>query len=291
MAASDAQRPTRPAAFAGSWYPREEAALRSLVDGYLTPGDVPFADILALVAPHAGLMYSGRIAGKAYAAIGARAAGDRRDAPARPELVVLVGPSHSVAFEGVAVYPRGSFDTPLGALPIDAGVADALVRLDPIVHADPAVHAREHSLELQLPFLARVLPGIPIVPLLMGRQSRATVDALSRTLATALEGRRALLVASSDLSHFHDRPTAAELDAIVVKHIERNDPDGLQAALEHFPQHACGGGPVTAVMRAARALGADAAHVLQYGDSGDVSGDLARVVGYVSAVFGRGRAS
>ena len=291
MAGTDAQRPTRPAAFAGSWYPREEGALRSLVDGYLTPGDVPLEDVRALVAPHAGLMYSGRIAGRAYAAIGAREAEVRRDPPGRPDLVVLVGPSHSSGFEGVAVYPRGTFETPLGSLPIDAGAADALVRADPVVHANPSVHAREHSLELQLPFLARVLPGIPIVPLLMGRQTRSTVEALSRALAASLEGRRALLVASSDLSHFHDRRTAAALDAVVVTCIDRNDPDGLQAALERFPGHACGGGPVTAVMRAARTLGSNGAHVLQYGDSGDVSGDVARVVGYVSAVFGRTRAS
>jgi hypothetical protein len=286
MAGARTEGPTRPAAFAGSWYPRDETALAASVDRYLTPAAVPFSDVLAVISPHAGLMYSGPVAGRGYATV--------REASGIVggfEVAVLVGPSHFVPFEGVAVCDAGAFDTPFGPLAIDADAARRLMRADSLIHADPLVHAREHSLEMQLPFLARTMPGLSIVPLLMGRQTRATADRLAAALAASLHGRRALLVASSDLSHYHDRRTAAALDSVIVDLIERFDADGLQAELDRVPGHACGGGPMVTVMRAARALGASAAHVVQYADSGDVSGDLQQVVGYVSAVMGRERAA
>ena len=169
---------------------------------------------------------------------------------------------------------------------VDAGLAADLRAAAPLVRESPAVHEREHSLELQLPFLARLFPDVPILPLLVGHQHAATVAALGDALAQVLHGREPLLVASSDLSHYQDRDTAARLDAVVVRHVERNDPDGLQASLTADPSHACGGGPMVAVMRAARGLGATRARVLGYGDSGDVTGDTGQVVGYMSAVFG-----
>ena len=155
-----------------------------------------------------------------------------------------------------------------------------------VVREHPAVHAREHCLEIQLPFLCRVLPGVPIVPLLMGYQRRATIDDLAAALARALEGRRALLVASTDLSHYHDRPTAWRLDATVRELVGGFEADGLERALEEVPDHACGGGPTVSVMKAARALGARDARVLRYADSGDVSGDTSAVVGYMAAALG-----
>ena len=282
MHGGHAPGPMRAAAFAGDWYPREAAALAAEVDRSLEPVDLPFAQIAALISPHAGLMYAGGVAGRGYACVA-----EARRRGARFDVGVLVGPSHSIPFSGVAVFPHGSFDTPFGALPVDADLATRLMRASASIHADPAAHALEHSLEMQLPFMARVLPDVPIVPLLIGRQTRATADALAAAIASSLDGRRALLVASSDLSHFHDRRTATELDAVVLGHLDQFDPDGLQASLERFPHHACGGGPMVAVMRAARALGATDARVLQYADSGDVSGDVNRVVGYVSAVMGR----
>lgn len=288
MSGADARNDARPAAFAGGWYPRDRQALADAVDGYLAAQGSPFSRIVALVSPHAGLMYSGRIAGQGYAALRDSVSARPSEDDGEPLVAVLVGPSHYVGFEGVAVHPGGSFETPLGAHPVDADLVGRLEGASGVVHRDGVVHAREHSLELQLPFLTRVLPGVPIVPLLMGRQSRATVNALAADLSAALQDRRAVLVASSDLSHFHDRRTASELDAVVLDRVGRFDPDGLQEALDRFPHHACGGGPVVAVMRAARALGARSARVLAYGDSGDVSGDVERVVGYVSAVLGSG---
>jgi MEMO1 family protein len=266
----------RPAVCAGTWYPADADALRLAVDAYLA-GVEPIADrVRAVVSPHAGLQYSGAIAARAYGAV----SGQRYD------VVVLVGPSHFHRFEGAAVWGQGSFDTPLGALTVDTGLAADLRAAAPLVRESPRVHEREHSLEMQLPFLARLFPDVPILPLLVGHQQAATVAALGNALAQVLHGREPLLVASSDLSHYQDRDTAARLDAVVVRHVERNDPDGLQASLTADPSHACGGGPIVAVMHAARRLGGTHARVLGYGDSGDVTGDTSQVVGYLSAAFG-----
>jgi hypothetical protein len=140
---------------------------------------------------------------------------------------------------------------------------------------------------MQLPFLQHLAPSVRIVPVLMGYQTAATARALADGLAVALAGRRALLVASTDLSHYQDAVTASRLDSVVIDCISRFDTDGLQRALDARPEHACGGGPTVAIMRAAKALGATGALILRYADSGDVSGDKSSVVGYLAAALGR----
>jgi AmmeMemoRadiSam system protein B len=269
----------RKAAVAGTWYPGSAGALERAVDGYLAAPDETACDlteIVALIAPHAGLMYSGPVAGHAYRLLQGRGV----------DLAVLVGPSHFVGFDGVAIYPSGGFETPLGMAEIDEECASAIMAATPIVREHSAAHTREHSLEMQLPFLKRVAPAAKIVPLVVGWQHRETARALGDALGTALAGRRALLIASTDLSHYHDAATAARLDAVVIDHVARFDSDGLQQALDARPDHACGGGPTVAVMRAARQLGARRAVVLNYADSGDVSGDKSAVVGYLAAAIG-----
>jgi len=277
MSKRDVRDPIRRAAFAGRWYAGGAADLLRDVDRYLAAGPPPHPAIRALISPHAGLMYSGPIAGYGYAAV---SGGDY-------DVVVLVGPSHYKAFNGVAVVARGSFDSPLGALPIDKTLASTLAEAADLVTVDVEVHAREHSLEMQLPFLARVLPGVPIVPLIIGAQRRAVTHALGDLLAAHLAERRALLIASSDLSHFLPRAAAVRLDTRVLECLARFDADDLDRALSEEPNHACGGGAIVTVLRAAHALGADTGAVLKYGDSGDVSGDTDSVVGYVSATFGK----
>jgi AmmeMemoRadiSam system protein B len=241
-----------------------------------TPAASGLDTIVALVAPHAGLTYSGGVAAHAYRLL--------RNGPI--DVAVLVGPSHFVGFEGVSVYSGDGFDTPLGLAAIDKELTTALAAITPLVSVRPDVHAREHSLELQLPFLKRVLPEAAIVPVLMGHQRRETCRAVGDALGHVLTGRNGLLIASTDLSHYHDAATAARLDGIVVDRIAQFDVEGLQDALERRPEHACGGGPLVAVMRAAALLGARDAVVLDYADSGDVSGDKTSVVGYVAAALG-----
>jgi MEMO1 family protein len=268
--------PVRRPAVAGSWYPARADALRAAIDAYCAVVPPPAAGhVIGLVSPHAGLVYSGPVAAHAFRQI----AGETYD------VVVLVGPSHYVGFDGVAVFPHGEFDTPLGRLRVSEPDAQALMAATPLIYEHPSAHKREHSLEMQLPFLARFLPDVPIVPLVMGYQTRVTTDRLAQALGAVLGGRRALLVASSDLSHYHDATVAAQLDHVVIDAVSRFDPDQLQAAIDVQPEHACGGGPMVAVMRAARTLGASQARILRYADSGDVSGDKSAVVGYLGAAF------
>jgi hypothetical protein len=226
-------------------------------------------------------MFSGPVAAYAYKAAASQ----------DPEVAVLVGPSHFFGFEGVALYPDGAFATPLGEVPIDERGARAMAS-SPIVRTMPQAHQREHSLEMQLPFLRRVLPDVAIVPLLIGHQTREAIVALADALARAFRGRRALLVASTDLSHYFDAGRAQALDARVLERVEAFDPDGLLDLFEQYPEHergrnvACGGGAAIAVMMAARALEARQGRVLHYGHSGEVSGDNDGVVGYLAAAFG-----
>jgi MEMO1 family protein len=268
----------RRSAVAGTWYPGDRPSLVAEIEGYLSavpPLEIP-GRLVALISPHAGLRYSGPVAAHAYARL--RGLHDLT--------VVLVGPSHRLPFEGVSVYARGAFATPLGEIPIDEAVAEALLAADDVMLDDPAPHRDEHSLEMQLPFLKHLVPGLRIVPLLMGSQDRAEVEALAGALGRALPERDALLVASSDLSHYHPAAVANALDAKVVDDVARFDPEGLMDRLESHHGHACGGGPMVAVLKGARARGAGQATILRYADSGDVAdGDKSRVVGYLAAAL------
>jgi len=267
----------RRAAVAGSWYPSDSDTLAREIDRYLeAAGTPPAGEPLAIIAPHAGLMYSGPVAAHAYNLLRGKVV----------DVAVLVGPSHFVGFEGVAIYERGAFETPFGNVPIDEDCAAAIAVASRRVRPHPIAHVREHSLEMQLPFLKRVLPDIAIVPLVMGHQRRETASELGAAVATAVKGRRAVLVASTDLSHYQNAAVAAKLDGKVIQEVRRFDADGLMSLLEQFPSHACGGGPTVSVMHAVRQLGARDARVLRYGDSGDVSGDKDAVVGYLAAAFG-----
>ena len=291
----------RRASVAGRWYPADRVALAGEVDRYVNEADVdPIAHVRAIVSPHAGLMYSGPVAAFGYKLA--------RETDYRT--VVLVGPSHFVQFRGVSIWPRGAWETPFGPVEIDVPLAAAIAAASADIVEQPAAHGREHSLEMQMPFVAHVLPGTRIVPLVMGYQTRAASEALGDAIADAVAARTpgavdrepghshddpnggepagsrpggVLLVASSDLSHYEDARTAAAMDDVVLHRVEALDPEGLMQVLEREPQHACGGGPMVAVLRAARRLGARHARVLKYGDSGDVSGDKSSVVGYMSA--------
>jgi AmmeMemoRadiSam system protein B len=270
----------RSAAVAGRWYPGTAQALAAAVDRHLEDADRRATDLtgdlVALIAPHAGLMYSGPVAAHAYRLLRGRTF----------DVAVLVGPSHFVGFDGVSIYAGGGFETPFGVAAIDDACSRVMLSSSPIVREHPAAHVREHSLEMQLPFLSRLAPGLPIVPLVMGYQTADTAFALGDALAAAVRGRKALLIASTDLSHYHDAATAFALDRVVIECVTRCDADGLQAALTRNPEHACGGGPTVAVMRAAGLAGARDAVVLNYADSGDVSGDKSAVVGYLAAALG-----
>lgn len=267
-------------AVGGRWYPAQPARLAEDVDRHVAAAsvDLPHGRLRAIVVPHAGLLYSGPVAAFAYRA--ARTGAYRT--------FVLVGPSHFVPFSGVALWSEGAWETPFGPVAVDGTLASAIRAQSRDVVDLPEAHGREHSLEMQLPFIARLFAGAAIVPLVMGHQTRQTAFALGDAMAAALgtaDPSDVLIVASSDLSHYEDAATAAALDAVVLERVEALDPGGLMDALERQPGHACGGGPMVATLHAARELGASAARVLRYADSGDVSGDKSAVVGYMAAAI------
>jgi len=266
----------RPSILAGTWYAGSAKALsqdiRTLLDGVET--QKVDGVLVGLVVPHAGHMYSGRVAAHAYRLIGNRPI----------QRVVLIGPSHRVAFQGVTVDLRKGYETPLGVVPVDQRTARKLMEGSPEIRWLPNVHDAEHSLEVQLPFLQTVLPRAEIVPLVMGQQDFATCALLAERLWAVLGADRGtLIVASTDLSHYHSSNRARVLDTRIIGRIERLDPEGLSEDLRSGACEACGGGPVITVLLAGKRMGADKAMILNYADSGDVTGDHSRVVGYAAA--------
>jgi MEMO1 family protein len=269
----------RKAVIAGSWYPGETSILKSDIATYMqnVPDLAMEGEVVGLIAPHAGYLYSGQVAAHAYKLI----QGKKYDA------VILIGPSHRVAFSGVSIYSKGAYETPLGVIPVDENMAGQMKRLSGIIVDLPAAHTQEHSLEIQLPFLQVVLGHFPFVPLVMGDQSVATCNELAEAIYQTAKGRSVLIVGSSDLSHFHDYKKAKELDSIVLGFIKNNDPQGLSDSLARERAEACGGGPMVVTMLATKKLGARHSLLLKYANSGDVTGDKGSVVGYTSAVFYR----
>lgn len=273
--------------FAGTWYPADARELRELVEGQLeAAGAGPGAGLagspglgrpVGVLAPHAGLVYSGPVAAHTY----------RLVVGGPYETVILLGPSHQVYFDALAVYPSGAFRTPLGEVAIDAELAESLLAESPHIRAMPEVHGREHCLEMQLPFLQVVLPGARIVPVMMGNQSRENIRIAAAAIESAVRrlSRSVLVVASSDLSHYETRERARALDERVLDCLRAFSPESLEGLLEREPRHACGGGPIVSVMEASRALGADRGYLLDYADSGDTTGDTSAVVGYAAAAF------
>jgi len=263
-------------AVAGMFYPGDAGVLRRDVDALLgaAPKHRAGRPILAVIAPHAGYMYSGGTAARAFA----------RLRGALYETVVVVSPSHREFFDGVSVYSGEAYATPLGEIPIDSVLRDELVRTCGHVSASPEGHRSEHAVEVQLPFLQRVLGPFRLLPVVIGNQRRSICMELGERLGALLTGRPALLVASTDLSHYHPAREATMLDDVFIRVLERGDEEAMMRALEEGSTEACGGGPVVTVLHAARAMGRAAVEVVARSTSGDITGDNQSVVGYVSAV-------
>ena len=273
----------RPSPIAGQWYPGDPGRLATSVDGYLEAATLPEieGEVIAVVAPHAGHIYSGPVAGYAFAALRGLT----------PELVAVISPMHQPYFQPLLSCAHVAYETPLGVIPIDR---EAVHKLNAHLHAEPGFgltpirNDPEHSLEIELPFLQRALAGdFALLPVMMRDQSVKTARALGKALAKTLEGRSAILVASTDLSHFYPQRTANDLDKEMLRRIEAFDPEGVLRAEEQGKGFACGRGAVAAVLWAAQGLGADRVQILKYATSGDVTGDHSQVVGYGAAVITR----
>jgi MEMO1 family protein len=266
----------RESAIAGTWYPGRRDELEALVAKYLAEAPSPILDgeLVGLIAPHAGYAYSGIVAAHAYRLL------DNRHF----DIVAVISPSHRYYGGNLLVSSKGYYRTPLGLVE----VAHDLVRdIGSQVRLEPVEREDEHSLEIQLPFLQHQLGSFRLLPIMLQDQTFGLASRLGRALAATLAGKHALLVASTDLSHFHTYDRAVALDRVALADMARFDPEGLDRDVAAHATEACGYGAVSAVLVAARAAGADKVTVLKYANSGDVTGERNRVVGYGAAAITR----
>jgi len=275
----------RPSPIAGTWYEGNAKTLAHTVDEYLNTAQLPELDgeVIGVIAPHAGHMYSGSVAGYAFAALRAL-----RRAQDSPKLVAVISPFHNLARYPLLTTAHDAYHTPLGNIEVDkAALAELKTQLDIPITA--VVADKEHSLEIELPFLQRALTGdFKLLPIMIHAQEVDVARNLGLALAKVLKDKNALLVASTDLSHFYDQQTANRFDAEMLKRFESFEPESIFEAEHTGNAFACGHAAVAAVLWAARELSANKVQVLHHATSGDVTGDYASVVGYGAAVILKG---
>jgi AmmeMemoRadiSam system protein B len=276
----------RPSPIAGQWYPGDPKRLSMDVDRYIHDAKLPElnGDVVAIITPHAGHIYSGPVAGYAFAALQGY----------QPDLVAVISPMHHPYNEPLLTTAHDAYETPLGTIPVDA---DAVQRLDALLAKELGFglayirRDREHSLEIELPFLQRAIQSkFKLLPVMVRDQSERVTHILGQCLAKTLAGRKALLVASTDLSHFYPQKVADALDAVMLSCMEAFDPQAVIQAEQEGRGFACGRGVLSAVLWAAKDLGADTVKILNHATSGDITGDTSSVVGYGAAVVLRSHA-
>jgi MEMO1 family protein len=282
----NAQFDIRPSPIAGQWYPGDPKRLSMDVDRYIHDAKLPElkGEVVAIITPHAGHIYSGPVAGYAFAALQGY----------QPELVAVISPMHYPYNEPLLTTAHDAYETPLGTIPVDKA---ALQMLDELLEKELGYglayvrRDREHSLEIELPFLQRAIETeFKLLPVMVRDQSEKVTHILGQCLAKTLSGRKALLVASTDLSHFYPQKVANQLDAVMLNCIQAFDPEAVILAEEQGRGFACGRGALSAVLWAAKDLGADSVKILNHATSGDITGDTSQVVGYGAAVVLRSTA-
>jgi AmmeMemoRadiSam system protein B len=268
---------------AGAFYPADPQRLKNSISDCFThslgPGELLFErtsgrEILAVVCPHAGYIYSGPTAAHSYYHLASEA---------KPEVVVLLGPNHTGLGSPVSMWGEGAWETPLGRLNIHEGMARAIFETSDYIDMNETAHYREHSLEVQLPFLQYIYGEISIVPICMGFQDLKTSREVGIAIAKASSKMDVLILASTDLSHMESRKSAQIKDQGVIDRIVTMDEEALQNWVRERNVSMCGYGPVSAALIASKKLGATKAELLSYSTSGDITGDLSAVVGYASA--------
>lgn len=266
----------RPSPIAGAWYEADQKVLAENIDEYITRAALPSlsGEVVGVIAPHAGHQYSGAVAAHAFAVLRGLV----------PDLVVLLSPFHNLSQFPLLVTKHEAYSTPLGNLAVDRSVlAEVQAALD--IPITPIARDSEHSLEIELPFLQRIFTHeFKLLPLMIRSQNAATAQRLGETLGLILKNKNAILVASTDLSHFYDQNTANQLDQEMLKRFESFEPDSIFEAEQSGTGFACGRAAVASVLWASRALGANRVKILKHATSGDVTGDFSSVVGYGAAV-------
>jgi len=262
---------------AGSFYTANPEALSQEIGDYLknVPSEDALENPMGLIAPHAGYMYSGQVAAYAYKKVEGRTF----------DAVVVLAPSHRAYFSGASVDDKEGYRTPLGVVSVNRDIAHQIIEQSPLIGHHPQAHTQEHSLEVQVPFLQMTLKDFTLIPLVMGDQDLTTAEKIAQAIADVIKKHNVLVVASSDLSHYHPYDEAKELDQKVIDHINRYDPQGLASDLRQHKTEACGGGPIITALLIGKHLGANRATVIHYANSGDVTGDHSGVVGYAAGII------
>ena len=269
----------RESVVAGSFYPANPSVLKKLINSFIENAPYKNIDnITGLVCPHAGYIYSGQVAAYSYKQI----AGIKYDC------ICVIAPSHAEYFDFNSVFAGKAYLTPLGPVEIDRKNCILLAektKFPGSIRISNYGHRNEHSLEVQLPFLQVIMDTPKIVPVVMGAQNRRNIESLGTAIGNLFKGKNVLIIASTDLSHYHSYEAAESLDIRVQKYIKDFNPVSFTDAITGKNLQMCGGGPVAAAMIASEAMGADSSEILCYKNSGDVSGDKSAVVGYLSAAF------
>jgi AmmeMemoRadiSam system protein B len=273
----------RPSPIAGTWYSANPDQLRRLVNAFIEDADVPQlpGEVVALVAPHAGYIYSGSVAGHAFKTVNGLSF----------DLVCVISPMHQYYAQPLLTSAHSAYRTPLGEIPLAnnplAEINDQLT--EQVGFGLTAIaHDQEHSLEIELPFLQSALKGaFSLIPLMMRDQSRGVAKALGTVLSNVLAGKNCLIVASSDLSHFYTQSQANRLDERVLRALADFSPEGLFDLKEHGQGHACGLSPIASTLWASAGLGAQDVTLLKYDTSAATTGDTTSVVGYGAAAITR----
>jgi MEMO1 family protein len=261
----------------GSFYPGNIEVLKGQITEFLDKAQYKnLKNIRTLICPHAGYVYSGQVAAYSY----------RQIKDKKFDSIFIIAPSHSEYFDFNSVFDGKGYETPLGLVNIDEERCKRLVASGmPNIKFSKYGHRSEHSLEVQLPFLQTVLKEFKIVPIVMGNQSRLNIESLGKTIGDIFKEEEILIIASTDLSHYHPYEEAVSLDMEVEKFVKKFDIESLEKNFLNNKIEMCGAGPVLAAMIAAKAMGADSSEILYYQNSGDISGDKSAVVGYLSAAI------
>ncbi|MCE1188688.1 MAG: AmmeMemoRadiSam system protein B [Ignavibacteria bacterium] len=267
----------RQPAVAGLFYSGPVTELTDEIDYYLNKAAVqvaPAGPVRGMVVPHAGYVYSGLTAAHAFTLL--------KEQPVKT--VFIIAPSHREYFTDMCIYEGDSYVTPLGKVPVHKEIRQDITSRYPQIRAGVNGHRAEHSIEVQLPFLQRLLPEFSFIPIVMGEQSAANISLLAEAIQPYI-GTDTIILASSDLSHFYPRGIAETLDEVVANYIAQTDYQGLQTSLNKGECEACGGGLIVSLMQALAKNGRTRSNLLHQTDSGAVSGDTTEVVGYLSAAF------
>jgi MEMO1 family protein len=285
--AGDPGSAIRPSTLAGTWYPADRDELGRMVEGFLGAVKPVDGAPIALIVPHAGYAYSGPVAATGFAQL----------RNGEYDTAVIISADHQEPISNpIAVWPDGAFETPLGPVPVNSDLARALIAADPRIKADRAAHQGEHPIEIELPFLQKVCPNCSIVPILMGQNDDETVRALAEALLKVLPGRKAVVIASSDLSHYPSYSDAVAVDSATLSAIETGDPQTVRSTTsETMSKHisqlatcACSEPAILVAMKVAQGLGTDTTTILRYANSGNSpQGDKQQVVGYGAVMFWR----